>query len=206
MHLDSYNDKELMMENVNEIVLVETENDNIDVFESANLGVDNATNIDVDSAIQEDLVQMKLKRNNNKGMPTYEATIDKGSKTNKSYKSTQFVKYQGAFIRKSTALYLLQENQVLSSDRLIRVREEKTSEMAIQAQEIVSSGDLCIFRRIDDTDKLIIGKIVQFSYLEGTKRQQEYSGLYVVLTKDYKSIGTFANWFVMFDSVVGNRI
>ena len=26
MHLDSYNDKELMMENINEIVLVETEN------------------------------------------------------------------------------------------------------------------------------------------------------------------------------------
>ena len=125
MHLDSYNDKELMMENINEIVLVETENDNIDVFESENLGVDNATNIDVDSAIQEDLVQMRLKRNNNKGMPTYEATIDKGSKTHKSYKSSQFIKYQGAFIRKSTALYLLQENQVLSSNRLIRVREEK---------------------------------------------------------------------------------
>ena len=127
-----------------------------------------------------------------------------------TYKSSQFVKYQRAYIRKSTALYLLQENPVLSSDRLICVRggEDKTAETeAAQTQTIVSSGDLCIFRRIDDTNKLFIGRVVQFSYLKGTKRQQEYSGIYVDLSsKDFKSIGEFANWFAMSDITYDNKV
>ena len=36
-----------------------------------------------------------------------------------------FIQYNGAYIRKSTALYLLQENFQLSSDRLLRVRSEQ---------------------------------------------------------------------------------
>ena len=92
---------------------------------------------------------------------------------------------------------MLQENPVLSSDRLIRVREKDLKSLAEpgKSRSVVSSGDLCVFRRID-TDKILIGRIVQFLYLEGNKRQQEYSGMYVDLTKDsYKSIGAFANLF-----------
>ena len=70
-------------------------------------------------------------------------------------------------------------------------------------QTVVTSGDLCVFRRVDDDQKLLIGRIVQFSYLTGTKRQQEYSSMYVDLTKDHSGIGAFANWFAVADNVDG---
>ena len=147
--------------------------------------------------------KIRLRKQNQQGMPLYETTDEKGTKSHKSYKSSKFIEYSGAYIRKSTALYLLQENQALSSDRLIRVREgadtSSTNCQSASSHTLVSSGDLCIFKRIDDVDKLLIGRIVQFSYLKGTKCQQEYSGMYVDLTKDYRSIGVFANWFAMFN-------
>ncbi len=112
----------------------------------------------------------------------------------KTYKHSQFVEYKGAFIRKSTALYLLQENPVLSSDRLIRVREnqEKTSEPA-QIKEIVTSGDLCVFNQVGVPGKILFGRMVQFTYLDGTKRQQEYSGMYVDMQQP--SFSTYTLFF-----------
>ena len=54
---------------------------------------------------------------------------------------------------------------------------------------------MCFFRRID-SEKLLIGRVVQFSYLEGSKRAREYSSLYVDTSIDScNSIGAFANWF-----------
>ena len=42
--------------------------------------------------------------------------------------------------------------------------------------------------------------MIQFSYLEGNKRQREYSGTFVDTSKEsYKLIGVFANWFVIMD-------
>ena len=42
--------------------------------------------------------------------------------------------------------------------------------------------------------------MIQFSYLEGNKRQREYSGTFVDTSKEsYKLIGVFANWFVLMD-------
>ena len=70
-------------------------------------------------------------------------------------------------------------------------------------QAVVTSGDLCVFRRVDDDQKLLVGRIFQFSYLNGTKRQQEYSSMYEDLTKDHSGIGTFANWFAVTDNVDG---
>ena len=209
MSLSNYDDSTLMMEDVSTIELLENEDDNANVSELTNSTPSIDCNVDDNTALQEDLLQIRLRKDNCQGMPMYSVTKEKGTKTDKSYKSSQFVKYQGAYIRKSTALYLLQENPVLSSDRLIRVRgsEDKTVETeAAQTQTIVSSGDLCIFRRIDDINKLLIGRVVQFSYLKGTKRQQEYSGIYVDLSKDFKSIGAFANWFAMSDITYDNKV
>ena len=42
--------------------------------------------------------------------------------------------------------------------------------------------------------------MIQFSYLAGTKRQQEYSGMYVDLREpSYNTIGAFANWYARDD-------
>ena len=63
------------------------------------------------------------------------------------------------------------------------------------SQDIIYSGDLCVFLRIDST-KHLLGRVVQFSYLEGSKRAREYSGLYVDITKkSITSIGVLANYY-----------
>ena len=47
-----------------------------------------------------------------------------------------------------------------------------------------------------DCNKCLIGRVVQFSYLTGNKRQRQFSNNYVDLSKDsVKNIGVFANWF-----------
>ena len=68
--------------------------------------------------LQEDLSQMWLNKCANDGLPMYQASVSEGNRT---YKGNHFVQYEGAYIRKSTALYLLQENVQLSNDRLMRV-------------------------------------------------------------------------------------
>ena len=36
-------------------------------------------------------------------------------------------------------------------------------------QENVRAGDLCIFNRVDIEHKCLLGRIIQFSYLQGSK-------------------------------------
>ena len=113
-----------------------------------------------------------------------------------------FILYDGTYIRKTTALYLLQENTQLSCDRLLRVRAVQPNHVFVGSQHDVSSsrrsiasGDLCIFKRIDCSECLV-GRVVQFSYLLGTKRQRQFSNGSVDLEKDSASnIGVYANWF-----------
>ena len=59
--------------------------------------------------IREDVAQIRLAKKHQKGMPTYVSigSNGKGTEKRKSYKHSQFVEYKGAYIRKSTALYLL---------------------------------------------------------------------------------------------------
>ena len=125
----------------------------------------------------------------------------------KDSNKSAFVEYDGVYIRKSTALYILQENPQLSNDRLLRVRSAQPSHLftgmnkcntslsASGHQERVCSGDLCIFRRID-SEKLLLGRLIQFSYLEGSKKSREYSSLYVDTTiESVTNIGVLANWY-----------
>ena len=124
-------------------------------------------------------------KKSHKGIATYAHTGSRGTVRNKTYKQSQFVLYQGAYIRKSTALYLLQENSALSSDRLIRVRTDESKSSRINSELTVKSGDLCFFKRVD-SDKILARRV--------------YSGTFVDTSKEsYKLIGVFANWFVIMD-------
>ena len=61
----------------------------------------------------------------------------------------------------------------------------------------MSAGDLCLFKTVDDEEKYIIGRVIQFSYLRGSKREREYSSNYCDISKQsHNNIGTFANWYV----------
>ena len=149
--------------------------------------------------LQEDYSQIRVAKKSHKGIATYAQTGSRGTVRNKTYKQSQFVLYQCAYIRKSTALYLLQENSALSSDRLIRVRTDESKSSRINSELTVKSGDFYFFKRVD-SDKILAGSVIQFSYLEGNKRQREYSGTFVDTSKEsYKLIDVFANWFVLMD-------
>lgn len=83
----------------------------------------------------------------------------------------------------------------------MRVRSEQPShiftgtETGTGPQTSVKSGDLCIFTRVD-CEKCLLGRIIQFSYLAGSKKERQYSSDFVGLSKEsYKSIGVYANWF-----------
>ena len=88
---------------------------------------------------------------------------NRSSVSNKSYKSSQFVQYQGTFITKSTALHLLQENPILSRNRQTQYGSNCCRFrwfMCIQA---------CTWWQ-----KLLLGRIIKFSLaLRGNKSTQE---------------------------------
>ena len=59
----------------------------------------------------------------------------------------------------------------------------------------LSRRSLC-FSRVDCKEKCLTGRIVQFSYMKGSKKERQYSSVFVDLTKEsYKNIGVFANCF-----------
>ena len=112
------------------------------------------------------------------------------------------MKNRGVYIRKTTTLFLLQENFKVSKDRLLCVRAKQpthifgSSSLKKCENKAVKCGDLCIFKCVDDSMKCLLGRIVQFSCMQGNKKERQYSSDYVDLTKDsHRSIGVFANWF-----------
>ena len=155
--------------------------------------------------IQEDLSNLRLKKSSKPGIPTYEVSVDKGSNISKTYslqknKKSPFILYNDKYIRKSTALYLLQENFSVSNDRLLCVRANQHEHVhnlgnnLIYPQDHMKLCDLCVFRRTGDGNKFEIGRVIQFSYLQGTKKNREYSADYVDFSKDMTNIGT--RWLI----------
>ena len=150
--------------------------------------------------VQEDLAP--LRKQTTQGLPVYDKSSNPSVRS-KSFNPRHFVPYNGQYIRKSTALYLLQENIGLSNDRLLRVREEipdhlySGSTSGTETSKHVITGDLCFFRRID-CEKVLVGRVVQFSYIEGNKKERQYTSSYVDMEKDsHKKIGVFSNWYAM---------
>ena len=178
--------------------------------------------------ISEDLSQIRLRKVSNSGLPCYEKIASpqtqstemsaksfrlnkKASKKEASKHNSPFFLYNGTYIRKTTGLYLLQENYQLSNDRLLRVRAEQPSHIFSNIggetgpQKSVRCGNLCFFSRVD-CEKCLVGRVVQFSYLTGSKKQRQYSSDYVDLTKDScKNIGVLANWFQGTRAVSGSN-
>ena len=170
------------------------------------LDLDAEINVTIDKDVQDDINKITLIKSRTFTFPTYTPSIPSNHEhSQRKYKlknknNSEFVEYQGAYIRKTTALYLLQENAQLSNDRLLRVREEQPNHLLNRenvrnvVETFVKIGDTCIFKRLD-TEKYLTGKFVQFSHLMGNKHERQYSSNYIDMSKDsFKSIGTFVNW------------
>ena len=122
MSLTNYSDSSLTKYRINiSVSLDDDDNDDEGVSTPTNCAQLTA---EEEAILQEDYSQIRFAKNANKGMATYSQTKSKGTIRNKTHRHFQFLDYEGAFIRKTPALYLLQENPVLSSDRLIRVRKD----------------------------------------------------------------------------------
>ena len=146
-----------------------------------------------------------------------DSTKDNSTNNKKSSKNSALVEvlYNGKkmFIHKSTAVWIFQEGEWLSSDRLIRVRESQplnTPKTAIstthctsktpEKNTVISVGDMCVFMNRDGntkTNEWKIGKILQFAYyLERTKKARQYTGTFVKCNKDnINKIGIICSWF-----------
>ena len=211
MNLSTYDDGYIVKNTESTIEIAENESEIQDPTEGGEFTTPVASQVSQSDAIviNEDFVQIQLRLNCADGLPIYEKQGDSEEvpEKNRNYQLFQhgvssFVRYENSFIRKTTALYLVQENCQVSNDRLLRVRRDQPDHLfsvpdtAGDTRPSVHSGDLCVFERIDKK-KEVIGRVIQFSYLDGSKRDRQYSSNYVDLTKNsYKTIGVFANWYI----------
>ena len=117
------------------------------------------------------------------------------------------------YIHKVTLVWLFQEGERVSSDRLFRVRKtqphsndpdaQKTTptDKIVQQEPIVSStlqiGDLCIFLDTRTPKRWNFGRVIKFAYYkEKTKKSRQYVSSTVDLTTiNHDSIGVLCSWF-----------
>ena len=145
-------------------------------------------------------------------MPMFQ--IDEGSSKGKMTKRKHcpFVEVQHAgktlFVNKTTAVWLLQEGERVSSDRLFRVRckqpytsdsEPQIHSTLITYPEVCQTlevSNICVFKESQSSWK--IGRVLQFShYLEKTKTAQQYRGTTASVTDKSKKIGVLCAWYTL---------
>ena len=114
-------------------------------------------------------------------------------------------------IRKTTAVWLFQECERVSTDRLFRVRSKQpylsnfkpdslpsksSSEQGTvlpRKLEVVRIGDVCVFQSQNEWK---IGKILQFCCQSGkTEKFQQCKETSINLTTNSKNIGVTCSWF-----------
>ena len=207
MVLPSYNDEYLLEDTMRmESVINDAINVDGEIFENDDdAQLHGGDTIDY-ITVQEDISNLRLAKQSSSGLPTYgimsnDVPSDCRTYSYKNNNKTPFIQYQNRYIRKSTALYLIQENLNVSNDRLLRVRSNQPShiyhskESTLYPKNHIKSGDLCIFKREGMANEHLIGRIVQFSYLSGSKRDRQFSGDFIDLSKDISNIGIFCNWY-----------
>ena len=119
---------------------------------------------------------------------------------------------ESIFIRKTTLVWLFQEGERVSSDRLFRVRSTQPYSKALQSitkhdrdfklpmtDEQVSLGDLCVFKglvkntTVDNANQWKIGRIIQFAnYKERLKKDRQYKNSSAMVNS---TVGVMCSWY-----------
>ena len=153
-------------------------------------------------------------------IPMYEKDDKTKSSVDKKHKlSHKFfeINHKGEtiYVRKSTIVWLLQEGERVSIDRLIRVKVKQpysSSDKQLSSKNLneincklpqirdnVELGDLCVF--VEETNGWLIGKIMQFArYKEKLKSNRQYKSTSAPVTSD--SVGVLCSWFCKHDNNV----
>ena len=149
------------------------------------------------------------------GLPMYQPELDSKSKTT-SRKTTQICRFvevhcneRTVYIHKTSAVWLLQEGERVSADRMFRVRAKQpfcvSSKPSSQVTEGSSTvpvvcttlqvGGFCVFVwERDCTTDWKIGRVLQFvNCFEKTKAAQQYRGLNANV--DDKKVGVLCSWY-----------
>jgi hypothetical protein len=136
----------------------------------------------------------------------YEKPEAETSKENKSLFVEVNICDQNVMIRKQTAVWLFQETERVSSDRLFRVRSKQphsgsdktvTSSISMTEDENpvkadnITIGDLCVFKA--GHSQATIGKVLQIVLIERGK-QKPFKGNYILLSSgNYEVLCT---WYI----------
>ena len=149
------------------------------------------------------------------GLPIYQLEHDLPKAAHKP-KFCAFVEVEHndkkVFIHKTIVVWLMQEGERFSSDRLFRVRtkqpfsidsKSKASASVSVALPIVAStvdiGNVYIFKSNDNSESVKIGKLLQFAYYLGKKKgSKQYRGLTAKV--DEKKVGVLCTWYASCDS------
>ena len=152
----------------------------------------------------------------NSALPMYELQTSSSSKKLPNHKHCYFVDVEcggkTVFIHKTTAVWLLQEGERVSADRLFRVRSKqpftteckmKTAKPSTHLHPIVYStiavGDVCVFQIHMPDLNWKIGRVLHFAnYLAKTKASQQYQGLCAKVSD--KNIGVLCSWYALVDA------
>ena len=110
------------------------------------------------------------------------------------------------FIRKSTLVWMFQEGERVSTDRLFRVRVKQPYSTSLQqisskcdnsslphVQEFVELGDICVFQENITPKEWSIGRITQFAnYKESLKSNKQYKSSKALVQSN---VGVLCTWF-----------
>ena len=115
------------------------------------------------------------------------------------------------FIHKTTVVWLFQEGERVSADRLFRVREIQpytTNSKVISSSQASSStiaarlpvlevGNVCVFLKKRGDSIWQIGRVLQFAYyLEKTKKARQYRATTVNVEENLGKVGVLCSWFI----------
>ena len=123
------------------------------------------------------------------------------------------IEYNGKrmFIHKTTAVWLFQEGERVSADRLFRVREtqpyknnskfvslnEASNPNIAARQAALEVGNMCVFLKKSSESIWQIGRVLQFAYyLEKTKKARQYRGTTLNIEENLGKVGVLCSWFV----------
>ena len=93
----------------------------------------------------------------------------------------------------------------MSNDRLLRVRQTQLSHIhntrnnSVYPENHLKTCDLCLFWRVEDLSKFAVGRVLQFSYMHGSKKGREFSSDYVdfdTSKTELSEMGAFCNWYI----------
>ena len=161
---------------------------------------------------------MTLHRSSFKKLPTSIPMFEKiDTSLKKSLPKSKYspvveVKHNGRvlFINKTTVVWLLQESERVSTNRLLRVRSNQpynntTSQLPVHnetsstvpvIQQLIEVCNICVFQDPESITKWRIGKLLQFcNYLEKTKHSQQYHGTSADPSTKPEKLGVLCTWF-----------